>query len=206
MVIRRSARNARAGLPAPWGGKREVEPAAARALAAVLLPAAALGWNAGPLSAAEVACVADRPATTARHVQIVFDTVGRRCAISDVGPVPDNAIRVFLVPGFSTPAALGQKIENADALPPDSFVTDWTDAVASDDAHTRGFASRQPGTFTATLVGEMNGGTYTMKVTFTLAGDRTITVDAARVSLGADDQALVTGSLATPGTDISFHE
>ena len=180
-----------------WNSKSGPFMPGAAALALVLAASATL-WSAGPLDAAEIVCPANGVPLETPHAQIVFDPATGACSITDAGPAPKYAIRAFLVPGFSTPAALAQKIEAGETSPPDSFVTTWTHAVTSNDAHASGFLSKDLGTFSATLSSELKGTRYTMDVTFTVAPGNSISIDAAHVTFPDDDGALVTGSLATP--------
>ncbi len=181
-------------LPGSKGEKPATRSMGAIAAVTVALAVFPIPGSASPALAADVECSGTGVPLATPHAQIVFDSATLTCRISDAGPAPENGLRAFVIPGFSTPTALGQKIENAATLPPDSYSTTWTNAAASDGPHALGFASNELGTFKTILTGAVNGTTYTMETVFTLASGRSMTIDSARVSPTPANHSLVTGS------------
>ena len=187
-------------LPASETGTPATCSIGAIAAVTVALAVFPIAGSASPAQAADIECAGAGMPLSTPHVQIVFDSTTRTCVISDAGPAPENGLRAFVIPGFSTPTALGQKIENAAILPPDSYTTTWTNAAAADGPYARGFASNDLGTFKTILTGAVNGTTYTMETVFTLASGRSMTIDSARVRPALADHSLLTSSVPESAT------
>ncbi len=102
------------------------------AIATVALAFAIAAWvlaaSLGSALAAEVICSGTGTPLVTPHAQIAFNSTSRTCEVSDAGEAPAYGLRAFLLPGFSTPTALGQKIGRAVAVPPSAYTTTWTRA------------------------------------------------------------------------------